>query len=195
MAQQESGRPETGARAGSTRQDALELLKRDHREVEALFTRYKSAADVAEQAAVAERVCLLLKVHMRVEEEIFYPAARRRIEDKELVNEALVEHQAAKDLIEEIESADAGDPMLEARMQVLSEQIEHHVQEEENGLFPEVQAAEIDLMGLGSRLFERKQEILRELGAPTEAPPSPSRARSTAANRAKRPSGTASSLT
>jgi hemerythrin-like domain-containing protein len=171
MAQQDSGRPETGAQArGSTRQDALELLKRDHREVEALFKRYKPAADAAEKAAIAARVCLLLKVHMRVEEEIFYPAARRRIEDKELVNEALVEHQAAKDLIEEIESADAGDPMLEARMQVLSEQIEHHVQEEENGLFPEVQAAEIDLMGLGSRLFERKQEILRELGAPAEPP-------------------------
>lgn len=170
MAQQESGRRETGAqaRAGSQRQDALALLQQDHRDVQALFKRYKSAADQNERSAIAERVCRLLKVHTRVEEEIFYPAARRRIEDKELINEALVEHQAAKDLIEEIESAGAGDPMIEARMQVLSEQIEHHVQEEENELFPEVQAAEIDLMGLGARLFERKQEIMRELGAEIE---------------------------
>lgn len=167
MAQQETGRPETGAqvRAGSNRQDALELLKRDHRDVEALFQRYKSAADENAKSAIAERVCLLLKVHTRIEEEIFYPAARRRIDDKELINEVLVEHQAAKDLIEEIESAEAGDPMLEARLQVLSEQIAHHVQEEENELFPEVQAADIDLMGLGARLFERKQEVMRELGA------------------------------
>jgi hemerythrin-like domain-containing protein len=167
MAPQEPGRPETDAqaRAGSKRQDALALLQQDHRDVQALFKRYKSAADQNERSAIAERVCRLLRVHTRVEEEIFYPAARRRIEDKELINEALVEHQAAKDLIEEIESAGAGDPMIEARMQVLSEQIEHHVQEEENELFPEVQAAQIDLMGLGARLFERKQEILRELGA------------------------------
>ena len=173
MAQQETGRQETGAqaRAGANRQDALELLKRDHREVQSLFKRYSSAADETEKAALAERVCLLLKVHTRVEEEIFYPAARRRIDDKELINEALVEHQAAKDLIEEIESADAGDPMLEARLRVLSEQIAHHVQEEENELFPEVRAAEIDLMGLGARLFERRQEVLRELGAPDASLP------------------------
>jgi hemerythrin superfamily protein len=170
MAQQETGRRETGAeaRAGSTRQDALELLKRDHREVETLFERYQKAADENEKSAIAERICLMLKVHTRIEEEIFYPAARRRIDDKELINEALVEHQAAKDLIEEIESAEAGDPMAPARMQVLCEQIHHHVQEEENELFPEVQAADIDLMGLGSRLFERKQQILGEMGAEME---------------------------
>jgi len=173
MAQQDTGRQETGAqaRAGSTRQDALALLQQDHRDVLALLKRYKSAADPTEKSQIAERACLLLKVHTRIEEEIFYPAARRRIDDKELVNEALLEHQAAKDLIEEIESAGASDPMLEARMQVLSEQIEHHVQEEENELFPEMQAAEIDLMGLGARLFERKQEVMRELGGKIEGSP------------------------
>jgi hypothetical protein len=173
MAQQETGRHGTGAeaRAGSNRQDALALLQRDHRDVQALFKRYTAAADENEKSALAERICLLLKAHTRIEEEIFYPAARRRIDDKELINEALIEHQTAKDLIEEIESAEAGDPMIEARMQVLSEQIAHHVQEEENELFPEMQAAEIDLMGLGARLFERRQEVMRELGAQDEVTP------------------------
>jgi hemerythrin superfamily protein len=173
MAQQDIGRYETGAqaRAGSNRQDALALLARDHRDLEALFKRYTSAADATEKSALSARICLLLKAHARIEEEIFYPAARRRIDDKELISEALIEHQAAKDLIEEIERAAAGDPMIEARMQVLSEQIAHHVQEEENELFPEVQAAEIDLMGLGARLFDRRQEVLRELGAEVEEAP------------------------
>jgi hemerythrin superfamily protein len=107
MAQQDIGRHETGAqtRAGSNRQDALALLARDHRDLDALFQRYTSAADATEKSALCARICLLLKAHARIEEEIFYPAARRRIDDKDLINEALIEHQAAKDLIEEIESA------------------------------------------------------------------------------------------
>jgi hemerythrin superfamily protein len=171
MAAQGGGTRETGAEAragGPVRQDAVELLSRDHRAIETLFDRYKAAADEAEKATLARRACLLLKVHTRIEEEIFYPAARRRIEDKDLIDEALVEHKAAKELIDDIEAARPGDPMNEARMQVLSEQIQNHVLEEESELFPEVRAADIDLMGLGARLFALRQEVLRELGADAE---------------------------
>jgi hemerythrin-like domain-containing protein len=167
-AAQGGGAREAGAEAragGPGRQDALELLTRDHREIEQLFNRYKSSADESEKTALAERACFLLKVHARIEEEIFYPAARRRIEDKDLVDEALIEHKAAKELIADIEGARLGDPMNEARMQVLSEQIAHHVREEESELFPEVRSANIDLMGLGARLFARRQEVLEELTA------------------------------
>jgi hemerythrin superfamily protein len=163
--------PAKESRTGSGRQDALALLRQDHRDVQKLFKRYKDAKDDNEKSAVAERICLLLKVHTRIEEEIFYPAARRRIEDKELIDEALVEHKSAKDLIEEIESAEASDPMLDARVQVLAEQIDHHVREEETELFPEVQKAEIDLMGLGARLAELKKTAMRELGAEIEEEP------------------------
>lgn len=136
------------------------------------FLRYK-AADEPGKSALAAEVCLLLKVHARIEEEIFYPAARRRIEDKELVDEASVEHKAAKELIDDIEAAEAGDPMNEARMQVLAEQIAHHVKEEENELFPEVRTASIDLMGLGARLFARRQEVLEEFSAGGATPAEP----------------------
>jgi hemerythrin superfamily protein len=173
-AQGGGGARETGAEAttgGPGRQDALELLVRDHREIEQLFGRYRSAADEAEKSALARRVCVLLKAHARIEEEIFYPAARRRIEDKELVDEALLEHKAARELIDDIEAARPGDPMNEARMQVLSEQFAHHAHEEETELFPEVRMAEIDLMGLGGRLFARKQEALQELGAGVDGEP------------------------
>jgi hypothetical protein len=175
MAAQGGGARETGVATGAggvaQRQDAVELLTRDHRAVEDLFLRYRTAADAAEKAALTRQVGLLLKVHARLEEEIFYPAARRRIEDKELVDEALVEHKAARELIDDIEGARPGDPMNEARMQVLSEQIEHHVHEEETELFPEVRAADIDLMGLGARLFALRQEAMRALGAEAEGEP------------------------
>jgi hypothetical protein len=173
MAPQETGRqePSKARPTGPGRQDALALLRQDHRDVQKLFKRYKDAKDENEKSAIAERICLLLKVHTRIEEEIFYPAARRRIEDKELIDEALVEHKSAKDLIEEIEATEAGDPMFDARVQVLSEQIDHHVHEEETELFPEVQKAEIDLMGLGARLAELKQSAMRELGAEIEDEP------------------------
>ena len=169
MTPQGTGRQDASAerRPGVDRQDALALLRQDHRDVEALFKHYKTAGEPSEKSALARRICLLLKAHARVEEEIFYPAARRRIEDKELVDEALTEHRSIKELIEQIEGCEAGDTMIDARLQVLSERVEMHVREEESELFPEVQNAEIDLMGLGARLADLKQQVMRELGAET----------------------------
>jgi hypothetical protein len=175
---QETGRQDSGAegRTGRVRQDALELLRQEHREVEALLERCKASADATEKLSLARRACLLWKAHSRIEEEIFYPAARRRIEDKELVEEALTEHRSIFDLIGQVELLQPGDPLAEARIQALSERIDAHVREEESELFPEVQRAEIDLMGLGARLAELEGEALRELGLDRAAAPSEPRA-------------------
>lgn len=174
MAQSETGKRDSGAATEASRQDtdrrdAIALLTADHREVEALFKRYESAGDENERAAIAEQVCLALRVHAQIEEEIFYPAAKRRIEDGDLVDEALVEHGSAKQLIAEIEDAEVGDPMVQARMQVLSEQIAHHVKEEESELFPEVREADLDLQSLGARLAQRKSELMAEVAGEDEA--------------------------
>jgi len=105
-------------------------------------------------------------VHTQIEEEIFYPTSREFLKDDDIVNEAIVEHQSAKDLIEQIEAMDASDEMFEAKVTVLKEMIEHHVEEEEKEYFPQVQKTEMDLKAIGEQLAERKGELMEEMGGP-----------------------------
>ncbi len=143
--------------------NAIDLLKRDHKEVEELFDQYEKAKDDADTAAkqeLAVRICAALSVHAQIEEEIFYPAMRRRGEEaRELVDEAAVEHQSMKDIIGRLESAPPDDPLYDAGVKVLSEYVKHHVKEEENELFPEAKSADIDLDALGLTMVKRKQEL------------------------------------
>jgi hemerythrin superfamily protein len=143
---------------------AIVLLKADHRDVEGLFKSFKSAKSAAEKQSLARKICTALKLHTRIEEEIFYPAFIEATGDKDVHNEALVEHQGAKRLIEEIESSTADDPLFDARVTVLSEMIKHHVKEEErfNGMFTRARLAKMDLRALGILLEARKKELARE---------------------------------
>lgn len=145
-------------------QNAIELLKTDHREVEKLFEKFADADDENEKMAIAERICLALKVHTEIEEELFYPACRGKVDDK-LVDEALVEHQGAKTLVSEIEAMGEVDDMYEAKVQVLCEQVTHHIKEEETELFPKAQKAGVDMEALGPELAARKQTLTEELGS------------------------------
>jgi len=145
--------------ASSREKDAIQLLKSDHREVEKLFKQFQDASEDERRMQLCEQICMELMAHTEIEEEIFYPTCRQFLKDDEIVNEALVEHQAAKDLIEEIRSMDASDEMFDARMQVLQEQIEHHVEEEEKELFPNVQKSDMDLKNVGQQLMERKKAL------------------------------------
>ena len=142
---------------------AIELLKEDHREVEDFFQEYESLEEDAEKESVALEICLALQVHAQIEEEIFYPEARNGIDKPELIDEAIVEHAAAKQLISEIEAMEVGDSMRDAKVKVLGEQISHHVEEEEGELFPAVEAADLDLNALGQRMSARKAELLKQL--------------------------------
>ena len=145
-------------------QNAVALLRADHREVEHLFKSFKNSSSVAEQQAIARRICEALKLHMRIEEEIFYPAFIDATGNKDLHNEAVVEHDGAKKLIQEIEGSVAGDPLFEARVKVLSEMIKHHVKEEERftGMFAKARIAGMDLRALGILLEARKKELSRK---------------------------------
>jgi hypothetical protein len=105
-----------------------------------------------------------LTVHTQIEEEIFYPTSREFLEDDEIVNEAIIEHAAAKDLIAEIEAGDPSDEMFDAKVKVLQEQIEHHVEEEEKEYFPQVQKTDMDLKTIGEQMKMRKQELMAEMG-------------------------------
>ena len=145
-------------------QDAIALLKADHRNVEKLFSQFEKARGETRKAELARQICLELRIHTQIEEELFYPQSREFLQDDDIVNEAIVEHQAAKDLIEQIEAMEAGEEMFEAKVTVLQEMIEHHVQEEEKEYFPQVQKSEMDLKSVGEAMKMRKQELTAEMG-------------------------------
>jgi hemerythrin superfamily protein len=151
----------TSASAG--KKDAIQLLKSDHREVERLFKEFEKASGEERKMQLCERICMELMIHTQIEEEIFYPTSREFLKDDEIVNESLVEHQAAKDLIEQIQGMHASDEMFEAKMTVLKEQVEHHVQEEEKEFFPQVQKSDMDLKAVGQQLMDRKTELQKEM--------------------------------
>jgi hemerythrin superfamily protein len=152
-------------------QDAIALLKEDHRAVEKLFKEFEAAKGDGRKQTLARRICLELTVHTMIEEEIFYPACEGKV-DEDLIKEAYVEHDAAKVLIAEIEAGEGqGDEFFDAKVQVLGEQIDHHVDEEEKELFPKVRKADIDVDALGERLASRRQELLRQFKAEGVAEP------------------------
>lgn len=144
----------------SRQKDAVQFLKADHREVEKLFRDFQKASGETRKMQLSQTICMELMIHTQIEEELVYPTARDFLKDDDIVNEALVEHNAAKDLIEQIRGMDASDEMFDARMQVLQEQIEHHVKEEETEFFPQIQKTDMDLKGIGQQLAARKKELM-----------------------------------
>lgn len=140
--------------------DAIALLKADHREVEKLFGQFEKAKDSDRRKALADKICLELRIHMQIEEEIFYPASREVLKDDDIVDEAVVEHAAARDLMGEIEGMRPTEDLFDAKMTVLQEQIEHHVEEEETEYFPKVKKTDMDIKAIGARLKTRKEELL-----------------------------------
>jgi hemerythrin superfamily protein len=150
--------------------NALDLLKRDHDEVDAMFRQFedmKDDGDAAAKESLVEKICDALTVHAQIEEEIFYPAARRALqqeEGKDLLDEAAVEHQTLKDLVGRLESAPIDDPLYDAGVKVLSEYVKHHVKEEEKELFPKVKSSGLDLADLGGKLEARKTQLQARAG-------------------------------
>jgi hemerythrin superfamily protein len=150
-------------RKRSTPQDAIQLLRADHRKVQDLFDQFEKARGDDRKAELAQEICAELKVHAQIEEEIFYPAAREVLKEQDLLDEATVEHASAKDLIAQIEQARAGDAMFDAKVTVLGEYIKHHVKEEQNELFPKLKKTKLDLKALGRELAERKEALMAEM--------------------------------
>ncbi|HUQ53634.1 MAG TPA: hemerythrin domain-containing protein [Gammaproteobacteria bacterium] len=159
-----SRRRSRSASNGSNRDDAIGLLKSDHREVEQLFKQFEDSRGEDRKQEIAAQICEALKAHTMIEEEIFYPAFLEATDETDIHHEAEVEHQGAKHLIEEIESAGPSDDHFDARVTVLQEMIRHHVNEEEQrgGMFSKAQSSEMDLTELGRQMRERKLEIMGE---------------------------------
>jgi hypothetical protein len=141
--------------------DGLQLLAQDHRKVEELFARFEKASGVSAKERIVVTICTELKIHSMIEEEIYYPLIRGKVEEDSL-DEAYVEHDSAKLLINELEAAEPDEEYYDAKVKVLQELIEHHVKEEEkqrDNLFQQTRAADVDLAALGERLAARKAEL------------------------------------
>ena len=164
----------------ASKPDAIALLKADHRKVEELFEKYEKSR--SKKADLARQICMELTIHTMIEEEIFYPACREGGVESDMMDEANVEHDGAKALIAELEAGTPEDDFYDAKVKVLSEEIKHHVKEEErrDGIFSQAREAKLDLVALGEQMAARKKDLMAQfesdgLPAPTtltmKAPP------------------------
>ncbi|MES2758939.1 MAG: hemerythrin domain-containing protein [Pseudomonadota bacterium] len=146
----------------SKQTDAISMLKADHAEVKTMFEQYEGLGDRARASKkkLADQICTALTLHATVEEEIFYPALREKSKEAaDLLDEALVEHAGAKDLIAQLQESDPEDDLYDAKVKVLGEQIDHHVKEEEGEMFPIAKKAGLDMVALGNEMAMRKDEL------------------------------------
>jgi len=148
-----------------TEKDAIKLLMEDHARVKDIFRKFENSSkrkDTEEKEEMVDEICRELALHMQLEEEIFYPAARESIKDGSLMNEAMVERSSAKELILEIQSMNASDPLYEATVAMLNEYVRHHIEEEESKIFPEIKKSKIDLVEIGSDITVCKGLLAQE---------------------------------
>ena len=164
-AKQSNERGEAANTDGRETPDILSLLASDHAEVRAAFEEYEQLGEgggkTGERQELAQRICRMLTVHATIEEEFFYPAARQAGVDPDLLDEANVEHASAKTLIAEIEGAGPDERLYDAKLKVLGEYVDHHVQEEEGELFPQVRRARMDLYEIVMPMATRRAELMQ----------------------------------
>lgn len=148
--------------------DAIKLLVADHKKVKQLFKEFKSLVKAKgndeDKEEIVTRLCHELTIHMQVEEELFYPAVQRALDEDAILDEAYVEHDSARQLIEQLQTMQPNDPLYDARVAVLDEQIEHHVKEEETEMFPKAKKTKVDMVDLGAQMADRKSALKVELG-------------------------------
>ena len=145
--------------------DAIKLLKDDHKQVQGWFDDFEKTNSGSKKQKLANQICLALRVHTQIEEEIFYPACREAGVEEDMMDEADVEHDGAKKLFAEIQGGKPGDDHWDAKVKVLGEMIRHHVKEEEqrDGMFAKAKKADLDLKELGAELKARKEALMKEM--------------------------------
>ena len=150
----------TSRASTSSGQDAIALLRADHKKVSELYAQYESTRSPAKKKALVATICLELSVHARVEEEIFYPAVKAALKDKEMIPEAQVEHASLKELIAQVKDKEPDGEMFDAKIKVMSEYTKHHVKEEQNEIFPAAKKTRLDMQDLGAQIAARKEELM-----------------------------------
>jgi hemerythrin superfamily protein len=157
--------------AAARSDDATEVLKQDHKKVKELFkdlAELDGSSPMAAKIALVQAICTELTIHAAIEEELFYPAARKATGDDDLVNEAQIEHATLKYMINQLLPLQENDAYLKAKVTVLREYTRHHINEEENEMFPKIKQAKLDLSALGQQLIDRKKALREQLKTPEE---------------------------
>lgn len=135
--------------------NALELLKKDHQKVSDLFAQTEVAGSEKNHRQLFEKIRTELETHTHIEETVFYPALKKHEDLKDMVAEAYEEHKQVKTLLREIEALSGDSTKFDAKLRELQQNVEHHVEEEESEMFPEVEqhfdASALEELG---RLFE-----------------------------------------
>jgi hemerythrin superfamily protein len=173
-AQRKSNRSQAPSRKSeSGGPNAIQVLKQDHRKVEEWFDEYDDLQhqEGDRRSQLSDKICTALKIHAQLEEEIFYPRASEVTQDDDLIDESLVEHAIVKHLIAEIEAMEVDDDLFDAKIRVLGEMVKHHIQEEEEELFPDVESAGMDLNAVAKELAQRQEELTAAMRAYQESPP------------------------
>jgi hemerythrin superfamily protein len=141
---------------------AIRILKEEHRVFNQLFAEYEvKTTSRTRKVEIVQELALRLDVHAAIEEELLYPMLRDAV-DADEIDEAVVEHQAAKTLSDELRELTGTEELYDAKVHVLGEQILHHVREEEEEMFEEAKEAGLDLDELGRAMEARRQELLAE---------------------------------
>lgn len=140
---------------------AVELLEEDHKRFRDLFEKFAGASSDDEKEQIADQIDLELRVHSMIEEEILYPAYKEV--DGEIVAESFEEHGVVEQLLDELATMDLSSDQFEAKFKVMQENVEHHLEEEEENMFPKARKLP-DYEALGLRMIERKMELMKELG-------------------------------
>jgi hemerythrin-like domain-containing protein len=161
------------ASASSTAFDAISILIEDHHKIIRLFAEFRKIKDQADdnvKQILVELACTELVIHAQVEEEFLYPALRDALNetDLDLIDEAEVEHTLARQLISDLESMQPDDALYDAKFTVLGEYVKHHIEEEQNSIFPVIKLAGLDLACLGSDMLARREQLRSEFGISDE---------------------------
>jgi hemerythrin superfamily protein len=171
-------------------QKATALLRADHKAVSSVVDQFETTRSTTKKKSLVAQICAELTVHAQVEEEIFYPAVKAALKDKELVPEATVEHATLKDLVAQVEGVEPAGEMFDAKIQVMSEYVKHHVQKEQNDMFPKAKATRLDMMALVRRPHQLRPMAIktraRQLSTLARQPATPSPAVRAAQSRARR---------
>ena len=149
--------------------NAISMLKEDHDKVKDLFDKFEETNGSGSKAKIVSKILEELKIHATVEEELFYPALRQKIDDEEgIMDEADEEHHVAKVLIAELEKMRGDEDHWAAKVTVLAESIRHHIKEEEGKMFKEARKTDIDFDILGSQMAHMKEHLMED-GVPPDA--------------------------
>lgn len=142
--------------------ELLNQLKADHDKVKELFEQFEQTADEEERAAIIGAALRELTVHAELEEKIIYPAVREHLEDKELITEAIEEHHVVHVLIKELKAGRIKQERRDAKFTVLAENVKHHIKEEEEHLFPEALALDLDWESVSARVDKKKAKLVSD---------------------------------